>query len=265
MGEFDQGDSRHLFQIGTIVARDGTIEPGDAGGNRGNGVLVEAPVHQAKEHLVEGYARLSLQGHRIVQVRLGDSNGVHDDEAVLHLGVAGHDFQIVGLDDPHSPPLHLLEVVAGVHHSHEHDTFKRLHVGAGGDHVDGYRDPKRRGCLEVFEKLVGIVSCRARLVGDLGGAIVAPAELFAHDLDNVVGVGVVFCKDEGLGHPGPTGEDLGEEGVPECLDDCTDLVLGDNPAVEVSTCVGDVLVDFLVTGFTSLTGAELGDESGIHL
>ena len=54
------------------------------------------------------------------------------------------------------------------------------------------------------------------------------AELLADDLDDVLGVAVVLGEDEGLGHLGAAGEDVGEQPVAERLDDEPDLVLGDD-------------------------------------
>ncbi len=73
-------------------------------------------------------------------------------------------------------------------------------------------------------------------VGDLLGEVVALAELFADDLDDILGVGVVLGEDERLGHLGAAGKDFGEELVPEGADDGADLVRGDHVAVEL---VGD--------------------------
>ena len=72
------------------------------------------------------------------------------------------------------------------------------------------------------------------LVGDLLAEVVAPAELLADDLDDVLGVAVVLGEDQRLGHLGAAGEDLREQLVAERADDEPDLVLGDDVAVESS-------------------------------
>ena len=71
----------------------------------------------------------------------------------------------VVVDDPHAAALHLLEVGAALDRAHEEDALERLHVGAGGDHVDGDGDARVVGVAERGEQVVGLLA--GRLVGDL--------------------------------------------------------------------------------------------------
>ncbi len=79
-------------------------------------------------------------------------------------------------------------------------------------------------------------------IGDLLGEFVALAELLAKDFDDILRVGIVLGEDEGLGHLGAAGEDLGEEFLLEGFDDGADLVRGDHVAVELVGIVGEVVV-----------------------
>ena len=103
-----------------------------------------------------------------------------------------------------------------------------------------------RGMVAVAKALDEVLGIHAGgAVGDLLGEVVALAELLAEDFDDVLGVGVVLGEDEGLGHLGAAGKDLGEELVAEGFDDGADLVRGDDVAVELVGIVGEVVVELL--------------------
>ena len=71
--------------------------------------------------------------------------------------------EVVGVDHADAAALHLLEVGAALHRAHEEHALERLHVGAGGDHVDGDGDPRVVRVAERREQLVGLArrsSCR---------------------------------------------------------------------------------------------------------
>ena len=141
----------------------------------------------------------------------------------------------VVVDDADAAALHLLEVGAALDRAHEEDALERLHVGAGGDHVDGHGDPRVVGVAEGGDQLVGLLA--GRLVGDLGGEVVALAELLAGDLDDVVGVRVVLGEDQRLRHLAAAGEDLGEEAVAEGLEHGADLVAARRPRGRAASAV----------------------------
>ena len=109
--------------------------------------------------------------------------------------------------------------------------FERLDVGAGGDHVHGDGDAREVAVAELGDDVFGLFAGGA--VGDLLGEVVALAELFADDLDDVFGVAVVLGEDERLRHFGAAGKDFGEELVAEGADDGADLIRGDDVAVEL--------------------------------
>ncbi len=83
--------------------------------------------------------------------------------------------------------------------------------------------------------------------------------------DDVLGVGVVLGEDEGLGHPGAAGKDLGEELVLEGLDDGADLVRGDHVAVELVGVVGEVVVELFPARCAGVTVAFVDDRSQLRL
>ena len=101
-------------------------------------------------------------------------------------------------------------------------------------------------------------------IGDLLGELVALAELLAEDFDDVLRVGVVLGKDEGLGHFGAAGKDVGEELVPEGFDDGADLVRGDYVAVELVGIVGEVVIESLPPLCPRLPIHQLHAIPGLH-
>src|SRR5690606_37184059 len=124
------------------------------------------------------------------------------------------------------------------------EAFERLHIGAGGDHIDGDGDAGVVFVAELLEDGFGVFFV---LVGDFFAESVPLAELVADDLDDVVGVGVGLGEDEGFGDlvgavgVGAVGEDFGEL-VAEGFDDGADLGGVDDVAVEFFGGVGFVLV-----------------------
>ena len=101
-----------------------------------------------------------------------------------------------GGDGAGAAALHLLEVLRRADVAHEEHALQRLHVGAGGDHVDGDRDPQRRASAERLELALGV----AGGVGDLGGEVVALAEHLPDRGDDLLGVVVVLGEDQRLRH-----------------------------------------------------------------
>lgn len=62
-------------------------------------------------------------------------------------------------------------------------------------------------------------------------------------MHGVLGVGIVFAEDEGLGDERAAGEQLGEDRVFVGLEDDADLGRDDDGAVEGLGCVGEVFVE----------------------
>ena len=181
----------------------------------------------------------------------------------LARGIGRDGLQIVRLDDADAPALHLFEEGAGFDRAHEDDDLDRLDVGAGGDHVHGDGDAGMvavaKGLDEVFRIHPG------GPIGDLLGEFVALAELLAEDFDDVLRVGIVLREDEGLGHLGAAGKDLGEELLLEGFDNGADLVRGDHVAVELLGIVGKVVAELFPSGGAGLAVALLHIEACVHL
>ena len=173
-------------------------------------------------------------------MRVGDADGVDHHEAVLVLCVVGDGLEVGVVDDAHAASDHLLEVGPALDRAHEQQALQRLHVGAGGDHVDGHDDPWVQRVAKRLQQVVGLAVAGA--VGDLGGEVVALTEDLADHLHDVIGVRVVLGEDQRLGHSGAAGEQLGEELVLERPEHRADLILGDDRPVEL---VGGVFDRFV--------------------
>lgn len=150
---------------------------------------------------------------------------------------------------------HLFEVAARFDVAHEEEAFEGFDIGAGGNHVDGDCDAG-----VVFVAKLGKDGLWVFLVfiGHLFAEGIALPELLAHDLDDVVGMGVGLGEDEGLGDfvfallVGAVGEDDGEL-VAEGADDGENLRGVDDVLVELLGGVGFVFVLLL----PALTAGEL--------
>lgn len=86
----------------------------------------------------------SLQRCRVHVGVLGHPDRVDQHEPRLRFRVRRDGLEVGVRDCARPPALHLLEVGRGPHVAHEQHTLQRLHVGPGGDHVHGDRDPQRR-------------------------------------------------------------------------------------------------------------------------
>ncbi len=201
------------------------------------------------EQPLDRHPPLAFQREALDELGLGDADSVDQYETIFVGGVGRDDLQVGVGDGPYTSTLHLLEVVPRTHHAHEHHHLDGLHVGAGGDQVDGDADARVVAGAEVLQELLGLgaVGC---LVGDLGDHVVSLAQLLTGDAHDVLGVAVVLGEDQRLGDVAqpPVVVDLavGEHGrqvVTDRPDDGADLVLGDHLLVEGLLVVGEVLVD----------------------
>ena len=171
------------------------LQLGQAGGEGGGLVLGQVERGRLVEELLEADRLLPVE-RRLDVLVLGDADGVDDDEPGLGLGVRGDGLEVGRGHGAGAAALHLLEVLRGADVAHEEHALQRLHVGAGGDHVDGDRDPQGRAGAERLELLLGV----AGGVGDLGGEVVALAEHLADLGDDLLGVVVVLGEDQRLRH-----------------------------------------------------------------
>ena len=97
---------------------------------------------------------------------------------------------------------HLFEVDAAAHVAKEHEHLDGLDVSAGRNHVDGDANAQGRCQAKLADEILGLGGLAGfgvfGLVGNLLAKIIAFAEDLATDVHNVLGMAVVFGKDEGL-------------------------------------------------------------------
>src|SRR5262249_12118321 len=94
--------------------------------------------------------------------------------------------------------LHLLEIERRLHIAQTDQHLQRLHVGAGGDHVDCDGNARVVIGAKLANQLLGIGAVGA--VGDLFREIVALPKDLADDPDDLLGMMVVLAEDQGLQH-----------------------------------------------------------------
>ena len=202
-----------------------------------------APAATMLRILSSGYRRLAIQGFGGRFVRLAHAHGIDDDEMGLLFGVGRDALQVVGLDDPATSALHLLEIRRRVDVPHEQQAFQRLYIGAGGDHIDRHGNAWVVGIAELVQQVVGLLAGRFR--GDLLAEVVAPAKLLPNDLHDVVGMEVGLGEDQRFGDFGAAREDFGKQAVTEGADDQPDLIHRHHVPVKIVGRIGQVVIEFL--------------------
>ena len=207
-------------------------------------VVVAAARGDLVDEPVEADLPFAVQGLRDVLQALGDADRVDQHEAGLFLGVGRHLAQLRRRDRARAAPLHLLEIERRLHVAQKDQHLQRLHVGAGGDHVDGDGDARVVVGAELPDQLLGVGA--VGLVGDLLREIVAAAEDFADDADDLLGMVVVLAEDQGLRHFAAAGKQFGEQAVAIGFEHGADLVRHHHRAVELLRRVGEILVELLV-------------------
>ena len=215
-----------------ISVADAAVERREARGKRRKCVLIATSRGDLFEELLEADLAIALQrlGNRFEA--LGHADRVDQHEAGLGVGVWRHLAQLLGRDRARAPALHLLEILRRLDVAQEDQRLDRLHVGAGGDHVDGDGDARIVVVAELADQKLGIAAVGA--IGDLLGEVVALAEHVAHDADDLLGVIVVLGEDKRLRDLAPAWKELGEQRVPIGLDNGADLVRRNHRAVEVA-------------------------------
>ena len=81
-----------------------------------------------------------------------------------------------------------------------------------------------------------------RLIRDLFAEVVAFAEHFAADVDDVFGVRIVFRENQCLGNNERPGNNSGN-GVTKRLKHSSDLVFNDDGAIELFCAVGEIVIE----------------------
>ena len=106
---------------------------------------------------------------------------------------------------------HLFEIVAAFDVAHKQQAFKRAHVCSRGNHIDGNGDARVVAVAEIRQDGFGFFALFDDFavfthnivfgfICDLFAEFVALPELFPHHFDDVVGVAVVFGKNQGFGY-----------------------------------------------------------------
>ena len=142
--------------------------------------------------------------------------------------VGSHGPQLFPAEDAGSPAFHLLEIVAAPHIPHKDQTFQRLHVCAGGDHIDGNGNTG----VVIVGKLADQILRFVRFAGDFLAKLVTLPEYLPDDLNNVLRVAVILGEDQRLGDDAPTGENL-RQIVLEALNYRQNLRFVDNAAIKL--------------------------------
>jgi hypothetical protein len=127
----------------------------------------------------------------------GDADRIDQHEAGLGFRIRGHLAQLFGTDGPRATTLHLLEIEFRFHIAQEDQHLERFHVRAGRDHVDGDRDARIVVVAEGADQRFRIGAVGA--IGDLFGEVVAFAEDFPQEPDDLLGMMVVLGEDRKIG------------------------------------------------------------------
>ena len=227
---------RKLLDLYVVLCADRVLHARHAHGYGGDHLGLDIPERDGLEQLLERHVTLLFHGPRIGLVLLAHAHGIDDDEMVLGLSIGSDCLQVVVINHAHAAALHLLEEAPGLYRAHEEHHFEGLDVRAGRDHVDGDGDARHGAGAELGDQVLGLSA--GGLVGDLLAEVIAFCELFAHDLYDIFGMGVVLGKDERLGHPGSPREDLGQHLVLVGPDHGAYLVRRNNLPVQLVRIVG---------------------------
>jgi len=219
----------------------------------GAGEFVAFAEGEGEEEFVEGNGWVFVEGLGFGFVGFADADGVDDDVVVFDFGVfAGDGLEFGGGEDAGAAAFHLFEVAEGADVAEEDEDFEGFDVGASGYHVDGDGDAEGGAGAEFADEGIFVGGFAGvlvfGLVGDFFAEVVAAGEDFAGDVDDFLGVGVVFGEDEGFGDEGAAGVEFGGEGGFEGLEDGADLGGVDHGAVELVGGVGEVFVEELLAG-----------------
>ena len=140
-------------------------------------------------------------------------------------------------------PFHLLKIVAAFDIAHKQQAFERADIGSRSNHIDGNGNARVVAIAEIRQDGFGFFALFDDFavfthnivfgfVSDFFAKFVALPELFPHHFDDVVGVAVVFGKNQGFGHFLTIWEHYGQM-VAEGTDNSTDLAWIDNISVEL--------------------------------
>ena len=137
----------------------------------------------------------------------------------------------------------MLEIVAAFDIAHKQQAFERADVRSCGNHIDGNGNARVVIVAEIRQDGFGLFALFDDFtvfthnivfgfVRNLFAKFVALPELFTHHFDDVVGVAVVFGKNQGFWHFLTIRENY-RQVVTECPDNGADLAWIDNIPVEL--------------------------------
>ncbi len=207
-------------------------------------VVVAAARRDIVEQPVKADGAGTVQRLRDVFQALCNANRVDQHEAGFFVGVGRHLAQLRRGDRAGAAPFHLLEIERRLHVAQKDQHLQRLHVGAGGDHVDGDGDARVVVGAELPDQLLGIGA--VGLVVDLLREIVAATEDLADDTDDLLGMVVVLAEDQSFRHLAAAGKQFAEKTIAIGFEHGADLVRHDYRAVELLRGVGEILVELLI-------------------
>ena len=190
-----EGFACGLYDPGLVLRFKFVVHARETRSERTHRLLGSVSHHQTHGEILERDGWLGIERLAIGLERLADTDGIDDDVVGLGRSRRRDLPEVVGIKDAGPPALHLLEIVPRFDVAHEQQAFERLHVGAGGDHVDGNGDARVVVVAKGCKRGLGVPGT----VSDLAAEVVALAELLPDGLDDVVGVAVGLGEDQSLG------------------------------------------------------------------
>ena len=157
-------------------------------------------------------------------------------------------------------PFHLLEIVAAFDIAHKQQAFEWADIRSCGNHIDGNGDARVVAVAEIrqdgfrFFALLNDFTVFTHnivfgFVSDFFAKFVALPELFPHHFDDVVGVAVVFGKNQGFGYFLTIWEHYGQM-VAERTDNGADLAWIDNISIKLFGSIVFIAI-LLLPAFTA--------------
>ena len=152
--------------------------------------------------------------------------------------ITGDHLQVFQFQYSGSATEHLLVVALAADIAHKDQTFQRLYICTGGDHFYRHCDARIELVSEIAESLI----CLLRFAGDLLAEFISLSEHFSDDLNNIIRMAVVLCKDQRLWYIISARKQLCKYLVTISLDDRTDLAWIHNVHIQHSRIIGHILI-----------------------
>ena len=216
-----------------------TIQPDDPAGKSGQCVSIPCSQSHAHHQFFQTDGGLALQSTCLCFHRLCDPYCVHNDEMVLVFRCRGrHLLQIILIQHPGSPTLHLLEIVFAAHIPHENQAFNRLYIRSGGNHIHRNCDSGIIPIPEFTENLLRILG----RVSNFLAKLISFAKFFPDDLYDIICMAVRLRKNQSFRHLFPPWEKRSEEAFLKRTDDRPNLAGIDNIPIQLRRAVVHILI-----------------------